>query len=206
MKIDQPMENRAITPAGRFAAFGLLLLILFAGVIPVVLDLRGVPQGRDPDAQHPPKISSWPTWPTDLSEIRAARSTPEIAESYTQVAGFANRSAYAMRALEQTITDARAGRASPSMVYHAARAEAAAAEDERDALMGYVVPPALRSNQPLQSMLRLAQLAALAKIHTMDVLDAGASDRAPWTSSEYSKSLYVVRTTTYRALRAARSL
>ncbi|MDQ2730026.1 MAG: hypothetical protein M3Y56_00060 [Armatimonadota bacterium] len=196
-----------------FAAAGMALLVLFVLIVPIYMDLRGMPRGKDAVPEHPVAIAAWPLWPDSLRKLTRSQPPPELEKLYKQMAHFANQSAYPMYMLERTIGDVKAGRATTNDLYEAARAEAHADEDERDALMGLVLPPELRSNRNVQDAWKSAQLAALAKRTAMSsIVDesvkiekvqgetAPVGSSLPWQTPAYLAALRDAREKTTDAL------
>lgn len=195
------------------AAAGMALLILFVLIVPIYMDLRGIPTGKDAAPEHPVAIAAWPLWPDSLRKLTGNQPPADLEKLYKQMAHFANQSAYPMFMLERTIGDVKAGRATTNDLYEAARAEAHADEDERDALMGLVLPPELRGNRHVQDAWRSAQLAALAKRSAMSsIVDdsvriektqgetAPAESSRPWLTPSYLAALQEAREKTTDAL------
>ena len=153
---------------------------------------------------RPISIRSWPAWPAHASDLGGAPASAPARQIYEQMAAFANRSLLPMRDLEARIADIRRGRAGANDLYQAAKAAKAATEDERDALMGLVLPPSVRSNPAMQEAWHEAQLASLAKVSALSTLVNNAGAGQPWEDPAYLKSLSEARARTETALQDAR--
>jgi hypothetical protein len=185
---------------GRMAAIALLLLILFVGVIPLFMEVRSMPTGARALPQRDLKPASWPIWPAVLKTAAGVPAARPWQKAYSQLAAFANRSAHPMAVVERTIGDVKAGRATSNDLYLASRAAGAAAADERDALMGLILPPEMRSSANLQAAWHAAQLASLAKIAALEALENPTGSGKAWDQPAYTRALATVREETATAL------
>jgi len=180
----------------------MLALILFAGVIPTVIDVEQMPRGAAARPLHPVVIREWPAWPP--ARTMGASASPALTAAYKQMADFANRSLYSMQDVERVIRDIKAGRATSSDLDLAARAAEAATQDERDALMGLILLPEIRSDKNVNTAWRLAQLAALSKIKAVQALEGAEPGVIQWQQPGYLASVRTARSQTEEALAAIR--
>lgn len=198
-------ERRGLSPSGRAAIFAFLLLVLFTGVIPIYMDMRQMPHGASaaPPAKTP-SISAWAVWPATPPFRRIEPSS--VTTAYGQMAVFANRSAFAQAKLEQIQQEQANGRATSVDTYHAARSVSEAAADERDALMGLVLPPEARALPAFTRAWKDAQLAAISKVRASDLLAANVSAWQPGAKAAYDEAIASARAYSRSALQQLQTL
>ena len=201
-----PSVRKKRTPGYRrttyVVASGLGVLVLFVLVLPIYLDLRSRPRG--PADSNVFLQDSWTVWPATMDAMGCKTHSAELGMTYEQMARFANQSAYATMILERKIKEVNSGRSTDRSLYEAAWAAHLAVVDEKDGLLGLVVPARLKNDAHVQRALRCAQLASLAKLKAVENLQAAAEGSEAWDGRECQRNKGMARELTADALNEMR--